>query len=207
MATVVAAPSDGGTGLRARKKLRTRRQLERTALELFTERGFDAVTIDEIVAAADVSKRTFYRYFETKEDVLFGDYDRLLDQIAAAFARRSGRDELVSSVKQAVANLARSYEVDRELVLARGRIMARTPSVAARSRDRQAEWEDSLAVLVGRALGVDPDLDVRPRLIGASVIAAFRVATQLWLAHDGVESLTDLVDEAFELLDAGLAAL
>jgi AcrR family transcriptional regulator len=199
--------SDDQGGLRARKKLRTRRELERTALALFTERGFDDVTVDEIVTAADVSKRTFYRYFDSKEDVLFGDNDMLLEQIAKGFGRKAAPDDVMASVKEAMLALARRYEDDRDLVLARGRIMATTPCVAARNLERQAEWEERLAVLVGGALCLDPDLDVRPRLVAAAVIAGLRVATHQWLEQDGLGSLPATVADAFDLLGAGLASL
>jgi AcrR family transcriptional regulator len=199
--------SPDGLRLRDRKKLRTRRDLERTALALFSQRGFDNVTIDEIVAAADVSKRTFYRYFKSKEDVLFGDYDTLLEQIGDAFDHNARREDVVATVKAAMLRMAQRYEEDRDLMLTRGAIMVATPSVAARSLERQAEWEESVAVLVGAGLGLDPLQDVRPRLVGAAVIAGLRVATQHWLEHGGVEHLPDAVEEAFDLLDAGLASL
>jgi AcrR family transcriptional regulator len=189
------------------KKLRTRRDLERVALSLCAERGFDDVTIDEIAGGAAVSKRTFYRYYESKEDVLLGNFDLLLDQIAAADADGGGRDELLASIKTAILGFATKYEADREIVLTRGRMMRETPSLAARSLERQAHWEDRLAALVGHRLGVDADRDLRPRLVAATVVAALRVAILQWSREGGTGHLSDSVAEAFDLIDAGLGRI
>jgi AcrR family transcriptional regulator len=86
-------------GLRERKKERTRAEIERVAMRLFVERGFDAVTVDEIGAAADVSHRTFYRYFSSKEDLVVRDIRDFLDEMQIAFDQRPGSEPVIESIR------------------------------------------------------------------------------------------------------------
>src|SRR5438105_94189 len=102
-----------GIGLRERKKQRTQRDLRRVALDLFSRHGFDHVTTDDIAAAAEVSKSTFYRYFESKEDVLLGPAAEKLEHMRAALAARPVDEAPLAAVHHALLSLAERYEVER----------------------------------------------------------------------------------------------
>jgi AcrR family transcriptional regulator len=195
-----------GLSLRERKKLRTRNDLAAAALRLFTERGFDQVTIDDIAAAVEVSPSTFVRYFERKEDVLLSaDADRV-DDLRAAMAARPADEPPLVAVRHALVALVDAIDLDRDAMLARGRIISQTPSLRARSLEHQTHVEQALAQAVGDRLGADPASDVRVRVIAASSIAAVRVAFELWLAANADQQLSHYLNDALELLDAGLNA-
>jgi AcrR family transcriptional regulator len=195
------APRDG---LRERHRKRTLAQLEEVALRLFAERGFDAVTIDDIAAEAEVARRTFFRYFASKDDVLFADHHHQLDALRQALAARPVDEPPLTALRRAILSMADSYEEDRERLLHRARILAATPSLRGRGLDRQRAGEQAVTDLVAEWLGVDPTRDLRPAIVAATTLAALRVAVNTWLSDDGKAHLPTLAAEALDLLDGGL---
>ncbi|HMM48746.1 MAG TPA: TetR family transcriptional regulator, partial [Miltoncostaeaceae bacterium] len=137
-------------GLRERKKVRTRRRIEAAALELFARDGFDATTVEQIAAAADISARTFFHYFPTKEDVVLADYAERLGRLLAVLEGRPPDEAPWESLRQALRAVASDQEEKLASMQARLAIMGRAPTVAARSLLIQAGWERSLAALLAR---------------------------------------------------------
>ena len=193
-------------GLRERHRRRTLAQLEEAALRLFEEHGYDAVTIDDITAAADVSRRTFFRYFPGKEDVLFADQRQRAEALRRALAARPAGEPPMTALRQALMSLAAECEIDRERLLRRTRIMAATPSLQARGLAHQRTGEQFVTDLMAEWLGVDPATDLRPAIVAATTLAAMRVAFNSWLAGGGKGDLRALVSDALDLLDGGLQA-
>jgi AcrR family transcriptional regulator len=203
---VSTRPSDqaAGDGLRERHRLRTEAALEHAALRLFAERGFDVVTVDDIAARADVSRRTFFRYFASKEDVLLSDHPRRLAQLRRALAGRPEDEPALTALRHAILSMTGGYEEERQRLLDRATIMEHTPSLHARSLAHQRLWEEAVAGMVAERMGVDPTVDLRPGVVAASTLASLRVAVAAWLARDGQPHLPTLVAEALDLLDGGL---
>ncbi|HZQ77980.1 MAG TPA: TetR family transcriptional regulator [Acidimicrobiia bacterium] len=198
-----AAPVEG---LRERHRKRTAADLEAAALELFTQRGFDAVTIDDIAAAADVSRRTFFRYFASKEDVILSDHPRRLDELQAALDRRPADEPALAALRHAIMSLADTYEEHREHMLGRFRLVSSTPALEARSLCLQRNWETAVTEMLAARMGVDPARDLRPGVVAATTMAAMRVATANWLARGGRGDLSAIVAAALDQLDGGLQA-
>lgn len=194
---------DGGVGLRERKKLERRRRIEEAAIELFGHHGFDGTTIEDIAARADISPRTFFYYFATKEDVALADYSARLGRIIDEFRGRPAGEPAWASLRAAFVVVAEDYEAEREGLIVRFGIMAATPSVYARSLQLQAGWEDSLAeALVERSpAGTD---DIGPRLLASAALACMRSSLRHWLLTDRQTPLPELVQACFDRLSDGL---
>lgn len=141
--------------------------------------GFDGTTIDEIAAAADISPRTFFHYFPSKEDVLLADYATRLHKIVAAL--KTGPSGLAPwhALRGAFLTVAADYESEREQLLRRFRIIQSTPSVAARNLLLQASWEDAVTDAVSEWLNVDSSTDIRPRLVAGAALSAMRLSRLL----------------------------
>jgi AcrR family transcriptional regulator len=191
-------------GLRARKKQRTRRTIERAALDLFDARGFDGTTIDDIAAAADIAPRTFFHYFPSKEDVVLADYSIRLEQIVAALKASPTDQPPWPALRDAFLTVAADYETEREQLLRRFRIIQATPSVTARNLLLQASWEDAVTTAVSDWLGLDATRDIRPRLIAGAALAAMRASLRRWLTDDGRSRLPDHLAYCFDLMEVGL---
>src|SRR3546814_8519858 len=112
-------------GRRERKKRKTRRLLQSTAMALFADRGFGHVTIDEIAAACDVSRTTVFRYFPTKEDLVVGTEPERLAELRLAFEQRTREETVLASVRHAVVAIAERYEPDRSQLLAAHELSAK----------------------------------------------------------------------------------
>jgi len=193
-------------GLRERHRRRTAADLENAALDLFTERGFDGVTIDDIAAAADVSRRTFFRYFASKEDVILSDHPRRLDELQAELDRRPADEPALTALRHAILSLVSTYEENRDHMVRRFRLLTTTPALEARSLCLQRNWETSVTEMLAARMGVDPAQDLRPGVVAATTMAAMRVATANWLAGGGQGDLPAIVADALDLLDGGLQA-
>jgi AcrR family transcriptional regulator len=191
-------------GLRERRKRLTASELEAAALRLFGERGFDAVTVDDIAAEADVSRRTFFRYFASKEDVLLADHFVQLNRLREAMAARPADEPVLTALRNALLSMTGDFEERKEMVILRGRIMRETPSLQARSLVHQKTWEDAMQEMVAQRLGVDPAVDLRPGVVSATTLAAMRVAFQNWLSAGAKGDLIAQTTEALDLLDGGL---
>ena len=191
------------TGLRERKKQQTRADLTDAAERLFAERGFDDVTIDQIAEAADVSPRTFYRYFASKEDLVLGGMDEMHDLFRALLATRPADEPVVDSLRSAFAALASDMERDPERSLRQGALIRTTPSLVLRRVQRQAALEAQIAPVLAERLGSSGSGDLRAPLLVACAFSAFRVATIAWMTGGATTSLADLIDDALAQLAHG----
>lgn len=194
-------------GLRERKKLRTETDLRAATLRLAVDRGFDNVTIDDIAAEAEVSKTTFYRYFDSKEDALLGSQSDKAARLADALAERPESEPLLTAVRNAMLVFMSSYEHDRETSLAAGRVMRATPSLVARNLEHQATWEATLATFVAGRIDDSPDAELRARVVAAIVMAALRSTVDYWRDTDGRDHLPDLMDASLAMLAEKRSAL
>jgi AcrR family transcriptional regulator len=186
--------------LRDRKKERTRRVIQAEALRLFTEQGFEATTIEEIAAAADVAPRTFFRYFPTKEDVVFWPvYRPLLAGLMAARPHESAVRALFHAI---VDGLSAFYDQDRERVLDRLKLAFRTPALHPRLRQEQATTAQAMAAVLAQRLGMSPD-KLEVRAMAAAVAAALWVAVEEWQAVDDQVELGPLIQRALNTVLAG----
>ncbi|GAA2438554.1 TetR family transcriptional regulator [Actinomadura vinacea] len=162
------------------KKRRTRTALVDAALDLFLERGYEATTIDEIVAAVEVSQRTFFRYFATKEDVVTGflaGYDKLMADALAA--RPPDERPLIALYESLRAVLAAVHAGDPAAAVRFRKVhkvIEANPPLMAAQMARHSAAEGQLVKLIAERQGVDPDADIRPRLLVAFHVAAARVA-------------------------------
>jgi AcrR family transcriptional regulator len=186
------------SSLRERNRLRRHERITDAALRLFAERGFDGVTIDEIAAAAEVSRRTFFRYFARKEDLLLDWKLRIAEQLRDALDRRPADEPPLQAVHRALATVAAAYAEQPELTLGLIRMFESGPALAP-GADYPA-WENVLADGLAARLGVDPIVDPEPRLVASVGFAVVAATIERWAARGGDG---DLVAQ----LDGGFAAL
>jgi AcrR family transcriptional regulator len=187
--------------LRDRKKDRTRRVIQAEALRLFGEKGFQATTIEEIAAAAEVAPRTFFRYFATKDEVVFWpEYLSLLPEFVAA--RPDGEPAVEAVCHGILDGLATFYDQDRERVLERLKLTFRTPELHPRLRQQQASSAVGVARILADRLGARSD-DLEIRVIAAAIAAALWVAAEEWQADDGRRDLGALIDRALRTVIVG----
>jgi AcrR family transcriptional regulator len=159
-------------GLRERKKQRTRETIARAAHELFAERGYDATTLPDIAEAADVSTRTIFAYFASKEDILFSDFPLMKEALARALAERPEGTDALTTVREFIVS---SHEVEKsELDDRLRRCVVSDETLRSHLRARLAQLEELIAAAIAQDLDA-PENDLRPQVVAASLIAAFDV--------------------------------
>ena len=196
-----------GSGLRARKKERVRQQLAAAALRLMSQRGFEAVTVEDIAAEVDVSTRTFYRYFPTKEDVLLDDPSDILDRFFEALGAEPPERSAVVAVRAALIAAAARYEAQGPDNLRRQRIVDATPSLKVRQSERHTAWEQLLVPALGARLGDPADRpSLEAEVLASCAVSVMRVSFAAWRADDGRRSYPGRVAEAFDVLERAVIA-
>jgi AcrR family transcriptional regulator len=159
-------------GRRDRKRLETRNGLAAVALELFAERGFDAVTVNDIADRADVDPSTFFRHFGSKEAVIFLDFDDAITRLGDVVRAQPADLPLLETMRAAVKDLAAMLMVDLDTERRRGQLIESTPSVRAQALVIRESLIDQLALAVAERIGIDPVNDSRPYLLAASYMLA-----------------------------------
>jgi len=181
-----------------RPPVTSRAELEQVALALFAERGFAATTVDDIAASAGISRRTFFRYYESKNDVVWGDFDDLLRRMTGWLADVGDDVPLVDALSAAV---VRFNSVPPEVAGAHRERMAlilRVPALQAHSTLRYEAWRAVVVTFAARRLGVDESTFV-PQLVGHLALGAAVAAYEQWLGNDAAD-LGLLLASAFALL-------
>ena len=204
------AAAEPRASLRERKKLATRRLLRRAALELVAERGLHDVTVEDIAEAADVSPRTFFNYFASKEAVLFGgDPDRaaaLRDGIVSEAPDKSALDALrlvLARDSETMADELRSLGGDPADWLRRMKVARTDPHVRAAHAAQMAMIERAIAEGLAARLGADQETDPYPGVLAAAAVSVVRACLTFWAGTGGAVSLGQLIDQAFKALAAG----
>ncbi|QXJ24431.1 TetR family transcriptional regulator [Actinomadura graeca] len=188
--------------LRERKKLRTRRAIQDHALRLFSERGYDETTVEQIAAAAEISPSTFFRYFPTKEDVVVTDeYDPIM---AEMFREQPAELSPIEALRATFGEiLPQMYQDELETITARMRLTATVPALRARTFESLREGthavlKEIIAERVGRSTD-DPDV----KTFTWAVLGVLQAAMYEWLDGAPIEELPALVDRNLEFLSRG----
>ncbi|MFI6294606.1 TetR/AcrR family transcriptional regulator [Nonomuraea sp. NPDC050790] len=171
---------DTEPGLRARKKLRTRNELTEAALRLFAGQGYEATTVGQIAAAANVSRATFFNYFTDKEDVIFADNEAheglLREFLSAADRPPTPREALLQAVERMLAAPVWSVDPGSDLVLVRARLIAAEPALRARALLRVADLHSAWALALRAAYPEELDEIAAAALCGAVIGAVLGAA-------------------------------
>jgi AcrR family transcriptional regulator len=172
-----------------------RERLALAAAELFQTRGYVETTIDEIAAQAGVGRRTFFRYYRSKEDVIFPDHDQLLLEVGARlsmFPAESGID----AVTEAVKIVLHHYVDTREISLLRYRLVTQVPALREREIASVARYQRIFRQRLADGPDAGPEASLRAEVIAASVAAAHNQVLRRWLRGDGVTDPFPELDQA-----------
>jgi AcrR family transcriptional regulator len=200
---VTTAPA---LGRRDRKKLATRAALSAAALRLVAEHGLENVTVEQISEACDVSSRTFFNYFASKDDALLGG-DTEIGHALEMFRALPAGTSLVEALRLAFIPVIHQMEDHRETVALRMRVVSENPQLLPRLLATSVESEMAVAAAVADRLNLPADHPF-PAVAAAVTGAAFRVALMRWANEDpaaGQATLAKLVDDAFDMVANGLA--
>jgi AcrR family transcriptional regulator len=194
-------------GLRERKKQRTRETITRAAHALFAERGYHVTTLPDIAEAADVSTRTIFAYFASKEDILFSDFPLMRDALAQALADRPEGQDTLETVRQFILSLheVEKSDLDEEVRLC----VERDETLRSHLRARIAQLEELIAPAIAKDLDAREN-DLRPQVVAASLTAAFNLLAERGGGPPKPKSpdeVAALIDPIITFLRGGLEAL
>jgi AcrR family transcriptional regulator len=176
-----------------RKRRAIRGELSEVALRLLTDRDFDSLTIDQIASAAGISRRTFFRYFTSKEDMVFAFLDQWAVQLAADIVARPADEDPVAAVQNSFRQLTAAYD-DRALELVR--LVRETPMLREQEKINREHLRLAVVNALATRLGVSPEKDMRPQILATIAFAPLDAAMFAWFGSRSDEEIGKLLDEA-----------
>jgi len=188
------------TAINERKRQAVRSYLSEVALRLLTDRDFESVTVDEIAAAAGLSRRSFFRYFASKEDVVFQFLDQMAERLRDAIVAWPPGESPLAAVHAALRPRVAAYVADADRTLALVRLLQRSPALRARELESRQRLHELVAEAIARRLGLDHHADLRPRLLAGIALVPFDVAITRWVEGRPGEDVHAILDEAIEAL-------
>jgi AcrR family transcriptional regulator len=193
-----AAAGEKPLGLRERKKSRTRAQFLDAANRLFDARGYDAVTVEDIASAIEVSPRTFFRYFRGKDELVMADVGDQLATLLVSLERRPDGESAADALAAALLDLAAVIDQRRDAFLRSHALISRSPQLVVANLAALRQWESCVQAQVrGRLTGADRHL--RARLLVGAFLVALQMASDAW-AWEPTGTFTERLDEALRLV-------
>ena len=186
-------------GLRLRKRQQTRERITRVAMALFLERGFEATTLDDIAAAADISRRSFFHYFASKEDVVFAWQEESTAALVAAVAARPANESMLTAAENAIAAMVRQLNPGEAIAMAR--LKRDNPALQARDQVKYEKLERALAEALGKRAGHKTER-LQARLVAMIATGAMRIGGELWAAEGAREKPEALAKRTFAAIRA-----
>ena len=187
----------GAGAARGRPPSTSRESVGAVALDLFVERGFEETTVDDIAAALGVGRRTVFRYYASKNDIVWGDFDQVLDRL------RADLDDdmpIVDAVAAAAASSNRYPTEQLPELRARMVLITTVPALQAHSMLRYSDWRGVIAEYAARRLEVQAS-DLFPQTLGFAALGASMAAFSVWVHHGG--QIEQLIAGAYENLRRG----
>jgi AcrR family transcriptional regulator len=191
--------SPSAPGLRQRKRQQTRERLTQAAIALFLERGFEATTLDDIAAAADISRRNFFHYFASKEDVVFAWQDESTAALIAAVAARPPDESLLTAAENAILAMVTQLKPGEATAIAR--LKRDNPALQARDQVKYEKLERSLAEALAKRAGHKPE-KLQARLVAMIATGAMRIGGEFWADEGAREKPEALVKRTFAVIRA-----
>jgi len=187
-------------GGRGRPPSTSRESVERTALTMFANRGFEQTTVEEIAAELGVGRRTVFRYFPSKNDIVWGDFDRVLDRLREELDGQ-GEGVPIMDALAAAAVASNSYPAEQLPELrTRMTLITTVPALQAHSALRYADWRGVVAEYVARRRG-ERASDLIPQTVAFAALGASMAAFSVWVAQDG--DLEQRLQTAYAALGSG----
>ena len=183
----------------------SRRAVTRAALELFAERGFDETTVDDIADALGVSRRTLFRYFASKNDMVWGDFDCVLARLRRCLDAAGPDEPLHAALGRAVVESNRYEDEQLPELRIRMRLITGVPALQAHSALRYAEWREVIAVWVAGRVGCRPG-DLVPQTVAHAALGTSMAAFLVWV-DDPASDLVANLEEAYRLFGQGLRSI
>ncbi len=194
-------------GLRELKKQRTRRAIASAALRLFTERGYEETTISDIAAAADVSPRTFFSYFPSKEDVVFAEMDERIAEVNVRMAEPAEGETPLETFRRVAVDLLQAMAADDgDYSAIQVSLVRERPSLQARALKRMSDAEDGFVLLLRQ---ISPELDeVSAVTIVGAAFGGLRAVITYCRAHGyDPETTRTAVDRALMIVEHGIESV
>jgi mycofactocin system transcriptional regulator len=185
-----------------RRPVTSRSEIEHIALDLFTDRGFDTTTVDDIATAAGIGRRTVFRYYASKNDIPWGAFDDQLHRMRATFAALPTDLPVMAGVRAAVLDFNEVDPDEQPWHRRRLRLILGTPALQAHSTLRYASWRRVVAEYAASRLGLATD-ELVPQTIGHASLGVALAAYERWLTEENGE-LRELLDAVFRHLEDGL---
>jgi AcrR family transcriptional regulator len=193
------AAATGVPGLRERKRQQTRERLTRVAMALFLDRGFEATTLDDIAAAADISRRSFFHYFGSKEDVVFAWQEDSTAALIAAVAARPANESMLAAAENAISAMVRQLKPGEAIAMAC--LKRDNPALQARDQVKYEKLERALADALSKRAGHKME-KLRARLVAMIATGAMRIGGELWATEGAREKPEALVKRTFAAIRA-----
>jgi AcrR family transcriptional regulator len=181
---------------RSKTRESARAEVAEVAFHVFAERGFDRVTATEVAAAAGISRASFFRYFESKEDAVFVAQEEMGANVAAELAARPAGEDAWAALRRGLDAAVETYQRSPGEALGRLRLIRETPNLRVHQLERLAQWKALIGAALAARLGLDP-ADIKVEALVGAALGALDAASSRWAESDGADDLIGLIDEAF----------